>query len=97
VIDGNSSYTGIEKQNFLANLELYKKDNELLHLTKEKKLLEDEFVVLKNLVGHEKKHDRHVDDNYRSMVLRRLLMNLKVPTLTFICFQIFQLCVVTFN
>lgn len=76
VIDGNSSYTGIGKQNVL---ELYKKDNELLYLTKEKKILEDELTAFKKLVDHERS-DWHVDDNYKSMVLRSL-KNLKVPSL----------------
>jgi len=90
VIDGNSSYTGIGKQNVVANFELYKKDNQLLYLTKEKKLLEDEFAAFKKLVDHERNHDGHVNDSHKSVVLRSLEMNLKVRALTSILFKSFN-------
>ncbi|KAG0584963.1 hypothetical protein KC19_3G246600 [Ceratodon purpureus] len=74
LIDGNCSYSDIGKQNFLGSLELYKKDNELLHLIKEKKSLEDDFAAFKKLVVHER-NDWQADEEHKSKVLKNLRMN----------------------
>lgn len=81
MIDGNASYTEIGKQHFLAGMELYKKEDELLSLVKEKKSLEDDFAAFKTLVGRER-NDWQADDKHKSVVLASLEMNLKVPALS---------------
>ena len=80
LIDGNCSYSEIGKQHFFSSLELYKRDNELLYLSKEKKTLEDEFNAFKKLVDHER-NDRKADDVRKLVVLTSLKMNLKVNAL----------------
>ena len=83
LIDGNCSYTDVGKQHVLASLELYKKDNELLYLIKEKKTLEDEFTAFKELVLHER-NNWQVDEEHKSVILKSLSVNLMVTALIFV-------------
>uniref|UniRef100_A0A7I4E429 Leucine-rich repeat and coiled-coil domain-containing protein 1 n=1 Tax=Physcomitrium patens TaxID=3218 RepID=A0A7I4E429_PHYPA len=75
-IDGNSSYTEIEKPQYPARLDIYEKDNEILYCIKEKKLLEDEFAAFKLLVDQER-NNWQIHDEHKLMAFASLEINLK--------------------
>lgn len=79
-IDGNSSYTEIEKPQYPARLDIYEKDNEILYCIKEKKLLEDEFAAFKLLVDQER-NNWQIHDEHKLMAFASLEINLKVNPL----------------